>query len=113
MGTSIRKHIDDATAARYFTSRDVPDADALRSMFIDAGFGQVTITRSEMNVRLPDIKQFVLAHLQGTPVADAVGAVAPEVQDALARDAADALSPYADGADVVVPDFTNIVSATK
>ena len=82
-------------------------------MFTDAGFTQVDVTRSEMGNRLPDIAQFVVSHLHGTPVSDAFGALTLNQQAALGADAADRLASYADGSDVVVPDSINLISATK
>lgn len=113
VGAAIAKHIDDAAAQRYFTSRDVPDADTLRSKFIHAGFNRVDVTRIEMRINLPEIEKFVIAHLNGTPTASALGALSASEQSALAKDAAEDLSAYADGVDVVVPDFSNLVFAIK
>ena len=66
-----------------------------------------------MEIRLPDIRAFVLAQTRGTPIAADVNALSEAEQSALASDAAEALSPYADGLDLVVPDFCNLVSSSK
>ena len=108
---AVAKHIDDAVAKTYLESRDVPDADSLRTLFSDAGFAQVEVIREQIEIRLPDIRTFVLAQTRGTPIAENVNALSESQQTALANHAAEALSSFADGADVVVPDFCNLVSA--
>ncbi len=110
---TIATHLGDATARQFDASRDLPDADTLRSLFIEAGFRQVDVTRTQMHVRLPEIEKFVIAHLCGTPIAEAIGSLSASEQSALARDAAEGLSPYADGVDVDVPRFNNLVFARK
>jgi ubiquinone/menaquinone biosynthesis C-methylase UbiE len=113
VGAAIATHVDESTARRYKATRDVPDADSLRSQFSDAGFRQVDITRKEMQMRLPEIKKFIIAQLRSTPFAEAIESLSASDQAALAQDAAEELSPYADGVDAVVPDSINLVSAKK
>ena len=113
VGAAVAKHIDDATGKRFCESRNVPGADTLRALFSDAGFEQVEVTREQMEIRLPDIRAFVLAQTQGTPIAADVNALSEVEQSGLASDAAERLSQYADGLDVVVPDFCNVVSSSK
>ncbi len=113
VSAAIATHVDEATARRNKAARDVPDADTLRSQFSDAGFRQVDVTRIEMQIRLPEIEKFVIAQLRSTPFAEAIESLSVSEQAALARDAAEGLSLYADGVDAVVPDFSNIVFAKK
>jgi hypothetical protein len=105
--------LSDSIAQRYKVTRDVPDADTLRSQFSDAGFEQVNVARKEMLVRLPEIEKFIIAQLRATPIAEVIESLSASEQSALARDATESLSPYADGVDVVVPDFINLVIARK
>ena len=111
VGAAVAEHIDDTVAKTYLESRDVPDVDSLRALFSDAGFAQVEVVREQMEIRLPDIRTFVLTHTRGTPIAKNMSALSESQQSALANDAAAALSSFADGVDVVVPDFCNLVSA--
>lgn len=111
VGAAVAKHIDDTVAKTYLESRDVPDADTLRALFGDADFSQVEVVHEKMDIRLPGIRTFVLAQTQGTPIADNVSALSESKQSALANDVAEALSEFADGPDVVVPDFCHLVSA--
>lgn len=113
VAAAIARHLDDATAQQYPAARDVPDAGTLRALFPGAGFKEAEVTRTELEIRLPDIDTFALAHLAGTPIAEAFGSLSAEEQAALAKDTAERLSSYADGADAVVPDCSNLVFARK
>jgi ubiquinone/menaquinone biosynthesis C-methylase UbiE len=113
VGAALAKVIDENASRRYLVALDVPDADVLQSMFSEVGFGQVNVEHIEMEVRLPEIEKFILAHLRGTPVADAVESLSESKQSALAGNAIEDLSAYADGPDVVVPYFINLVLAKK
>ena len=113
VGGALSTHIDDETSRRYLAARDVPDGNALQSMFNDTGFRQVSVSPIEMDVRIPEIERFVLAHLRGTPVSGAVDALSETEQIALVGDVVGDLADFADGADVVVPDSINLVSARK
>ena len=111
LGGALSQHIDQDTSQRYLASREVPDANALQSMF--NGFRQVSITPIEMEVRLPEIDQFILAHLRGMPVSGAVEALSEGAQSAFVETVVRDLSKFTDGSDVVVPDSINLVSARK
>ena len=113
VGAAIATHIGNTIAQRYMAARDVPDADTLRAQFSDAGFSQVDVTRNQMQIRLPEIEKFIIAQLRATPIAEAIESLSAREQAALAQDAAEELSNYTDGVDVVAPDFINLVFARK
>jgi len=73
----------------------------------------VDVTRKEMQIRLPEIEKFIIAQLRSTPFAEAIESLLTSEQSALAQDAAEELSLYADGVDAVLPDFSNVVFAKK
>lgn len=110
---AVRVYIDDETANRFLQSRKVPSADELKAMVEAAGFYDVTVARSSMENRLPEIASFVADHLLGVPIADKVRELSPEQRAALGAHAAGTLAQYTDGADAVVPDYANIVTAQK
>ena len=109
VGDALERHVDIGTAAKYRANRMVPDAEELRRLVSDAGFHDVHVRSSRMNIALPPIEQFVLNHLSATPVAGAVAALTDAKRAALAGDVRAALHAYADGDGVAVPDETNLV----
>jgi ubiquinone/menaquinone biosynthesis C-methylase UbiE len=113
VGEALERHVGTEIATKYRASRVVPDAEALRRLFLEAGFRAVEVRPSSRVVRLPSIEKFVLGHLSGSPVAGAVADLSEERRAALARLVKTALQPYAEGDGVAVPDETNIAMAHK
>lgn len=111
VGEALERHVNAETATRYLASRVVPEAEALRQLFINAGFRAVQIRPRTMTMRLPPVEAFVLCHLAATPVAGVVAALSEEARAALARHVHVTLQPYADGEGVAVPDATHIAMA--
>lgn len=113
LADAIAAYINEGAAEQYLKPREVPDIDTLKALFTGAGFRQVNVTHMEMQVRLPEIETFIIAHLLGTPMAEALEQLSAREQAALASYAAEKLSAYADGLDAVVPDAVNLVLAQK
>jgi len=111
VGEALERHVGVETATKFLASRVVPDAKALYSLLVEAGFRAVEIRPSAMTMRLPSLETFVLGHLSGMPVASAVAALSEEQRSALARQVKTALQSYADGDGVAVPDEINIAMA--
>lgn len=108
VGEALERHAGVETATKYRASRVVPNGEVLHRLLVDAGFRAVQIRPSAMTVRLPTLESFVLGHLSGSPVADAVAALSEDQRAALAKQVKRALQPYADGDGVAVPDEINI-----
>ena len=108
---ALSMHVGADAAATFSASRTVPDADELHHLVVGAGFREVTIQPSAMNIRLPAVEKFVLSHLAATPVASAVAAIGSDVRAALVHQIGLALRAYVDGDGVMVPDETNLVKA--
>ena len=108
---AFSKHVGADAAATFSASRAVPDADELHRLVVEAGFRDVAIHPSVMNIRLPAVEELVLSHLAATPVASAVAAIGSDVRAALVHQISLALRAYVDGDGVTVPDETNLVKA--
>jgi len=114
VGEALERFVGVEVATKFRASRvGLPDDVTLRRLFIEAGFREVQIRPSAMVVHLPAIETFVLGHLAGTPVAEAVASLSEEKRAALARQVKIALQPYADGEGVAVPDEVNVAIAHK
>ena len=108
---ALEQHVGTETAAKYRSSRMVPNAEELHRWFIEAGFREVRIRPSAMTIRLPTIETFVLRHLSTMPVADAVAALSDAGRVAITKQVRAALHTFADGDGVAVPDETHIAMA--
>lgn len=111
VGDALERHVSVDTATRFRSSRVVPDAETLHRLLVDAGFREVQVRPVAMTIRLPPLETFVLGHLSGMPVADAVAALSEQQRAAMARQIKAALRPYADGEGVAVPDEINVALA--
>ena len=106
---ALTQHVSAETATVFSASRIVPDADELRRLVTEAAFRDVSVELQAMTVRLP--AGFSLSHLAATPVARAVEAAGAEIRAAVAHAVARALTAYADGQSLAIPDATNVVTA--
>ena len=74
----------------------LPDGEALLSLVGGAGFSDVSLSRAVRPARFPSTDAF-LGFLLAGRIAPLVSGLAPEARSSLARDAAAALRPFADG----------------
>ena len=108
---ALERYVDIGTATKYRASRNVPDAEELHRLLVEADFQEVHVRRSTMAIHLPAIEQFVLCHLSASPVAGAVAALSARGRADLAEQVRADLHAYANGDGVAVPDETNLAIA--
>jgi ubiquinone/menaquinone biosynthesis C-methylase UbiE len=114
VGDALERLLGVEVATKWRSTRlGLPDDAALRRSFIETGFREVQVRPKTMVVHLPAIQTFVLGHLAGTPVAEALASLSAEKRAALARQVKVALQPYADAESVAVPDEVNVSIAHK
>ena len=114
LGDALERYVGLQVAKKFRSNRVlVPDADTLHRMLVEAGFRGVEVRPSAMTVRLPPMESFVLGHISGMPIAEAVAAVSDDRRAALVTHVRTALQPYADRDGVSVPDEINIAMAQK
>jgi ubiquinone/menaquinone biosynthesis C-methylase UbiE len=114
VGEALERILGVEAATKFRSTRvGLPDDIVLRRLFIEAGFREVQVRPSTMVVHLPAIETFVLGHLAGTPLAEAVASLNEEKRAAVARQVKIALQSYADSDGVAVPDDVNISIAHK
>ena len=114
IGEALERFLGVEVATKFRSTRvGLPDDVALRRLFIEAGFREVQVRPSMMVVHLPAIETFVLGHLAGTPVAEALASLSEENRAGLAKQVKIALQAYADAEGVAVPDEVNVSIAHK
>ena len=111
VGNALERYAGAEVAALFCASRDVPNAEELRRLILDAGFRCVNVRPAAMTMRLPSVAEFTLCHLASTPVASAVAALDEKGREALRKDIARQLQPYVEGEGVAFPEETNIATA--
>jgi SAM-dependent methyltransferase len=113
LAQALERHVGADVAAMLHAPFDGPDAATLRRLVLGAGFGDVRLRIGFDAVRFPSAEAFLREQAASSPLAGPVGALAPEVREALARDLDWALRSYVDDEGVVLPMQTWLVTANR
>jgi ubiquinone/menaquinone biosynthesis C-methylase UbiE len=108
---ALAQFVGSDVAARFNASRETPTADELRRLVAEAGFAEVAVGVSRINVHLPRIDEFVLEHLAATPVATAVAAAGAQARKQVGARVMEQLLSYADGDGITYPEETYVLTA--
>ena len=110
-GEALARLLGNEAAAGFLVSRKVPAKEEVERLAMEAGFSDVRVGVSRINVRLPRLDQFVLDHLAATPIASAVAAVDRETHRQIGASVTKQLQRYADGDGVTYPEETHVLTA--
>lgn len=110
LAAALARHIDQETATRFLASRTTPSHDALVEAATAAGFGDIRIDVSRIDVHLPRIDRFALEHLAATPVAAAVASASRAARAQLAAHVMQEMRSYVDGDGVTYPEEVNVLT---
>ena len=108
---ALARFVNDDTAARFRASRNVPAPEELERLATAAGCAQVSLRVSRMNIHLPRLDRFVLEHLAGTPVAEALAAIDAETRGNIGASVTRALRNYEEGDGVTYPEEIHVLTA--
>jgi ubiquinone/menaquinone biosynthesis C-methylase UbiE len=108
---ALAQFVGSDVAARFNASRKTPTGDELQQLVTEAGFSDVEVNVSRINVHLPGIDKFVLDHLAATPVATAVAAADAEARKQVGASVMEQLLSYADGDGITYPEETYVLTA--
>lgn len=111
VGEALARFVSNAVAAQFCASRKVPAREELQRLATEAGFSDVDVRVSRINVRLPRLDKFALDHLSATPVASTIAAAEPEAREKLGASVMKQLQDYADGDGVTYPEETHVLTA--
>lgn len=87
------------------------DADELRALVRQAGFTAIDVRIAVWSARFSSAEALLRAETASSPLGEVVSQLDPDVQDALIRDATDALTPHTDDHGVVFPFETAVLTA--
>src|SRR5262245_26241555 len=110
VGEALERFLNGESAARFCASRKVPSREELRSLAIDAGFADVKVQVSRIDMHLPRLDRFVLQHLSATPVAAEIAACDPESREKIGESVMKKLRDYADEEGVSYPEEAHILT---
>ncbi|MEY7850325.1 class I SAM-dependent methyltransferase [Natrarchaeobius sp. A-rgal3] len=89
------------------------DGEDLRSLVLEAGFDDVSITIEIGSVRYPSVAEFLRREAASSPVADSVAALEPAVRNELIQALEGALDTYRDDDGMVAPMESYVVTAEE
>jgi SAM-dependent methyltransferase len=111
VGAALAQFVGEDTAARFCASRNVPAKEELERLPAAAGFSNVNVRVSRMEVHLPRLDRFALEHLAGTPVAARIAALDPQSRQNIGASVVREMQRFNDGDGVTYPEEIHLLTA--
>jgi ubiquinone/menaquinone biosynthesis C-methylase UbiE len=111
LGNALERHVSAEIAAGSRAVCALGDAEALRSLLLQAGFREVHIAIAILVMRFASVEAFVPGQFAATPYAGAVAALDAHARTALLEDVRMALRSYTDDTGVAVPTEAHVAIA--
>jgi ubiquinone/menaquinone biosynthesis C-methylase UbiE len=111
LGNALERHVSAEIAAGSRAVCALGDAEALRSLLLQAGFREVHIAIAILVMRFASVEAFVTGQFAATPYAGAVAALDAHARTALLEDVRMALRSYTDDTGVAVPTEAHVAIA--
>jgi SAM-dependent methyltransferase len=111
LGDALARYVGEDTAACFCASRKVPTEGELERLAMAAGWSEVNVGVSRLNIHLPGLDRFVLEHLAGTPVAETIAAADTESRKNIGASVMRVMQRFSDGDGVTYPEEIHIVTA--
>jgi hypothetical protein len=108
---ALERHVNADVAAGARTVCALGDAEALRSLLLQAGFRKVQISIAILVMRFGSVEAFVPGQFAATPFAGAVAALDANARAALLEDVRIALRSYTDDTGIAVPNEAHVAIA--
>jgi ubiquinone/menaquinone biosynthesis C-methylase UbiE len=112
VGKALAEFVGSDTASRFLASRKAPGKDEVEQFAVAAGFSDVNVRISRMDIHLPRLDGFALEHLAATPVAESIAALEPEVRKNIGASVMQELRRFGDGDGVTYPEETHLMTAS-
>lgn len=112
VGKALAQYAGEDTAQRFLASRNTPAKDEVERLALAAGFSELRIRISRMNVHLPKLDRFVLDHLAASPVAASIAALDSESRNNIGASVLRAMQHFDDGDGVTYPEKTYVLTAS-
>jgi len=113
VGEVLDRGIGNAVATKFCASRQVPSQADLRRLATEAGFSDVEVCVSRLDIHLPRLEAFVLHHLAATPVAPFIAAADREMREKIGACVMQRLRHFADRNGVTYPEETHVLTAGR
>jgi ubiquinone/menaquinone biosynthesis C-methylase UbiE len=111
LADTLARHVSADAATSCLSRYTLRDAQTLRQMVADAGFGAIEIHILEVRRRMPASAASIVEAMARAPYARDVAAVEEEVRQAIGQEVSAALHAYRDGDDCVIPHRSHLIQA--
>jgi len=112
VGEALARFISNETAVQFLSSRrQAPAREELEHLATEAGFPDVELRVSRIDVHLPHVDKFTLGHLAATPFAAVIAAADPATRKQIGASVMKQLQRYADGDGVTYPEESHVLTA--
>ncbi len=111
--SAVEKFISPEVAKKQRSQRETPSSVTLIESVSNAGFQNVSVTRQELQIKVPLAAEFVPLHLGSMPIANAFQSLPDDKKEALIADVAHALRGSVVGDKIVYLDAVNVVTGVK
>lgn len=109
---AITKHINDEASSAIRAVCALSDGEAIRNMFLQAGFQDVEWETVSLILHHESGLEFVTNGVASTPVAGLIADWSDAARDALIKDILDGFGDYYDGASLRFPHVSSVVVAS-
>jgi len=111
LGDALERRVNAEVATGMRTVCSMGDAEALRSLLLQAGFRDARISIQILVMRFASVETFVPGQFAATPFAGTIAALDANARSALLEDVRMALRSYAEDAGVAVPNEAHVAVA--
>jgi ubiquinone/menaquinone biosynthesis C-methylase UbiE len=111
LGDALERRVNAEVATGMRTVCSMGDAEALRSLILQAGFRDARISIQILVMRFASVETFVPGQFAATPFAGTIAALDANARSALLEDVRMALRSYTDDAGVAVPNEAHVAVA--
>ena len=100
---AVAKHVGPETSAGLKSAFALSDANEIYSLLEEAGFGQIDMSVTQLDLSLPKLTEFVPRHISATPMSAGFNRASEEVQQIVVKNVTEKLSRYETDGHVQIP----------
>ncbi|WP_254864719.1 class I SAM-dependent methyltransferase [Halovivax gelatinilyticus] len=113
LAEALERHVGDEAGTMMRSPFPDWNATDVRTLVLDAGFDDVSITVEIGSIRYPSVEAFVRREAASSPLSEPIAAVDRATRDDLLRDVEDEMRQYVDDDGIVSPMESYVVTATR
>ena len=110
---AITKHIGSETSAGLKSAFALSDADEIYSQLKKAGFGQIDMSVTQLDLPLPKLTEFIPRHISATPMVSGFSRASDVVQQMVIKDVSEKLSRYETNGHTQIPFKSHMIIVRK